>query len=104
MNKVDIEQIEIDLLLEALYQRYGYDFRQYGQASIKRRLRHHLTKTDFQNISAMIPKILYDETFFKALFFDLSITVTEMFRHPPFYLALREKVIPFLKTFPCESV
>ena len=104
VNKVDIEQIELDLLLEAIYQRYGHDFRQYSQASIKRRLWHHLTKTKFQTISDLIPEILHNETSFKSLIFDMSVTVTEMFRDPWFYLTLREKVIPFLKTFPFVNI
>ena len=49
-------------------------------------------------------KMLYDEALFQALFFDMSVTVTEMFRDPWFYLTLREKVIPFLKTFPFINV
>lgn len=104
METVDIKRIEVNLLLEAIYQRYGYDFRQYSQASIQRRLLHHLTKTEFPTISDLIPKILHDEAFFTALFFDLSVTVTEMFRDPWFYLALRKKVVPFLKTFPFINV
>jgi len=104
VETVDIKQIEIDLLVEAIYQRYGYDFRQYSQASIKRRVQHHLTKTEFQTISDLIPSILHDEQAFTSLFLDLSITVTEMFRDPWVYLALREKVIPFLKTFPFINV
>lgn len=104
METADIKQIEVNLLLEAIYQRYGYDFRQYSQASIQRRVLHHLAKTEFQTISDLIPKILHDEAFFTALFFDLSVTVTEMFRDPWFYLALREKVVPFLKTFPFINV
>jgi chemotaxis protein methyltransferase CheR len=104
VETADIKQIEVNLLLEAIYQRYGYDFRQYNQAAMKRRVLHHLAKTEFQTISDLIPGILYDETVFTALFFDLSVTVTEMFRDPRFYLALREKVVPFLKTFPFINV
>jgi chemotaxis protein methyltransferase CheR len=104
VGTVDIKQIEVDLLLEAIYQRYGYDFRQYSQASIQRRVLHHLAKTEFQTISDLIPKILHDEAVFTALFLDLSVTVTEMFRDPWFYLALRKKVVPFLKTFPFINV
>jgi chemotaxis protein methyltransferase CheR len=104
VGTVDIKQIEVDLLLEAIYQRYGYDFRQYSQASIKRRVLHHLAKTEFQTISDLIPKILHDEAVFTSLFLDLSVTVTEMFRDPWFYLALRKKVVPFLKTFPFINV
>ena len=105
MNTVgDTEQIEVNLLLEAIYQRYGHDFRQYSQASIKRRVQHHLFKTKCQSISELIPEILHNEAAFKALFFDLSVTVTEMFRDPWFYLALRKKVIPFLRTFPFINI
>lgn len=104
METVDVKQIEVSLLLEAIYQRYGYDFRQYSRASIQRRLLHHLSKTGFQTISDLIPGILHDETVFTSLVSDLSVTVTEMFRDPWFYLALRKKVIPFLKTFPFINI
>ncbi|OQY44568.1 MAG: chemotaxis protein CheR [Anaerolineaceae bacterium 4572_78] len=104
MKKLEIEEIEVDLLLEGIYQRYGYDFRHYGRASIKRRLQHHLTKADYGIVSEMIPSVLYDESKFKALLFDISVTVTEMFRDPWFYVGIREKVIPFLKTFPFINV
>jgi chemotaxis protein methyltransferase CheR len=104
MKKANIEQIEFDLILEAIYQRYGYDFRQYSRASIKRRIEHHLAKTEFETMSELMSKILYDETLFQSLFFDMSVTVTEMFRDPWFYLTLREKVIPFLKTFPFINI
>lgn len=104
MDNIDLEKIEIKLLLDAIYQRYGYDFRQYSQASIKRRLLHHLVKTESRTISELIPRILRNESAYRALFFDLSVTVTEMFRDPWFYLALRQKVIPFLRTFPFINV
>ncbi|MBN1991841.1 MAG: protein-glutamate O-methyltransferase CheR [Anaerolineae bacterium] len=104
MEKVKIEQIELELLLEAIYRRYGYDFRQYSPASVKRRVQHHLCKSKLETISALTAKVLYDEALFQSLFFDMSITVTEMFRDPWFYLALREKIIPFLKTFPYINI
>jgi chemotaxis protein methyltransferase CheR len=104
VDNVELEQLEIKLLLEAIYQRYGYDFRQYSQASIKRRLLHHLAKTDNRTISELIPRVLRNESVFRALFFDLSVTVTEMFRDPWFYLALRQQVFPFLRTFPYINV
>jgi chemotaxis protein methyltransferase CheR len=103
-SDLERETIEIDLLLEAIYRARGYDFRQYSRASITRRLRQHLTKTKVATIAALIPQVLYDEAAFQALVFDLSVTVTEMFRDPSFYLALREQVIPFLKTFPFINV
>jgi chemotaxis protein methyltransferase CheR len=104
LDKIDIEYIELNLLLDAIYRRYGYDFKQYSQASIKRRVQHHLARINLQTITELIPQILDDEEAFKALFYDISITVTEMFRDPWFYLTLREKVIPYLKTFPFINV
>jgi chemotaxis protein methyltransferase CheR len=104
VEKTKIEQIELNLLLEAIYQRYGYDFRQYSPTSVKRRVQHHLAKSKIETISELISKIMYDEALFQSLFFDMSVTVTEMFRDPWFYLTLREKIIPFLKTFPFINV
>lgn len=104
MDEATIQQIELDLLIEALYQRYGFDFRQYNQASMKRRLLHHLAKTGYSTISELIPVILHSPEAFKRLFFDISVTVTEMFRDPWFFRALRERVFPFLKTFPFINV
>ncbi len=94
------ENIEIKLLLDAIYQRYGYDFRNYSKASIKRRLRHYLVKSGLENFSVMQHKILYDPEFFNSLLLDLTINVTEMFRDPGFYRSLRKNVIPILKTYP----
>jgi chemotaxis protein methyltransferase CheR len=104
MQPVELEGIEIELLLEALYRRYGYDFRNYARASVTRRLRQHLVKSGASSISELIPRILHDETAFQALAADLSVTVTEMFRDPSFYVALRQHVVPFLRTFPFVNV
>ena len=102
----NIGNIEISLLLEAIFQRYGYDFRNYARASIKRRLLSflatypQLVETEDEKISRLIPQILYDEDLFQKLLQYFSITVTEMFRDPESFKALRERVIPYLKTFP----
>jgi chemotaxis protein methyltransferase CheR len=87
------ENIEVKLLLEAIFQKYGYDFRDYSRASIKRRIKHTLAMCDLNNISEMIHNSLYDERFFSTLLLNLSINVTEMFRDPLFYKALIETVI-----------
>lgn len=100
MIKSEIENIEISLLLEAMYQRYGYDFRDYARASIDRRVRQFAIKSGIKSISEMIPSLLHDESFFQTLIREFSITVTEMFRDPKVYLVLKEKVFPILKTFP----
>jgi chemotaxis protein methyltransferase CheR len=104
MNKDDIENIEINLLLEAIYQRYGHDFRAYARVSIKRRVRDALLKSDCLTVMDLIQKILVEESFFKWLLSHFSITVTDWFRDPLFYRALRKKVIPYLKTFPFVKI
>lgn len=100
MEKSDLEDIEMELLLEAIYQRYGHDFRDYARASIRRRIAHALKKLYCNTISEMMARILHDESFFESMLADFSINVTEMFRDPPAYRALREKVIPVLRTYP----
>jgi len=93
----ETENIEIMLLLEAIYQKYGYDFRDYSRASIKRRIKHTLSMSGLDNISEMVRQVLYDERFFNRLLMNFSINVTEMFRDPPFYKALSQTVIKELK-------
>jgi len=100
MNNVKIEPIEIDLLLEAVFRRYGYDFRSYARASIERRIRQFMSGAGCASISAMIPKVLHDKEFFSRLAHYFSISVTEMFRDPFVYRAVREKVVPLLRTWP----
>ncbi|KHD05382.2 chemotaxis protein CheR [Candidatus Thiomargarita nelsonii] len=100
MDELETQNIELQLLLQAIYLKYGYDFRNYAKASIKRRILHRLIKEKFSNISAMQHKLLYEVSFFERLLLDMSINVTEMFRDPSFYLALKKKVVPELKKYP----
>ena len=94
------QQIEIDLLLQAIYLKYGYDFRNYSRASIKRRILKRLSLSGLDSISAMQQRLLYDAAFFEQLLLDLSINVTEMYRDPSFFRAFRQKVMPCLKELP----
>ena len=96
--------LEIDLLLEAAYQHYGYDFRNYSKAHVKRRLLSRLSSSGLKSISEMQHQILHEPGFFDILLRDLSINVTEMFRDPSFYLAIRKEIIPILKTYPFIKV
>lgn len=100
MQSDEIEKVELELFLEAIYQRYGYDFRHYARASAHRRVRHILAKSECKNISDLIPLVLYDEEFAQKAIHDFSITVTEMFRDPDFYRAVRQTVTPYLQTYP----
>jgi len=99
IRTIDID-IEIPLLLEAIFLKYGYDFRTYSKSHIKRRLIHRLNIDNIETISLMQNKVLVDKEYFVSLLNDLSINVTEMFRDPEFYLEFRKKVVPILKTYP----
>ena len=94
------ERIEIDLLLEAIQRRYGYDFRGYALASLRRRLWHRAYGEGLQTLSGLQERVLHDPTCMDRLLRDLSINVTEMFRDPSFHRALREHAFPLLRTYP----
>ncbi len=96
MERAENEKIEIDMLLEAIYRKYGHDFRNYAKPTIKRRVNRRLKLSGLSSISAMQHEVLTDRKFLNQLLLDLSINVTEMFRDPAFFKALRENVLPEL--------
>jgi chemotaxis protein methyltransferase CheR len=98
------EEIEIGLLLEALYQRYHYDFRLYAQASLRRRLRQARDQLGFGTFSALRDALLHDAAMLPPLLDYLTIQVSEMFRDPGYYRTMREKVLPHLRTYPSLKV
>ncbi len=95
-----VEDIEIRLLLEALHQRYHYDFRNYAQASIKRRLRQAREQMQYRSFSAMQEDLLHDPLMLPRLLGYLTVQVSELFRDPSYFRAIREKVVPHLRTYP----
>ncbi len=94
------ERLEIDLLLEAIQRCYGYDFRGYAPASLRRRLWHRVHGEGLQTLSGLQERVLHDPSCMERLLRDLSINVTEMFRDPSFYRSLRERALPLLRTHP----
>lgn len=98
--QLDNENLEIDLVLEALLKKSDFDYKNYSRAHIKRRLNHRLAVTGFDNYSDLIPGIIYDNEMLDALLRDLSINVTEMFRDPKFFLTIKSVVFPYLETYP----
>ncbi len=100
MKTSESEHTEIDLLLETIYQRYGYDFRSYARASIERRIRQFLSNAGCASVAEMIPRVGDDDAFASRLIRYFSISVTEMFRDPLVYRAVREEVVPLLRTWP----
>jgi len=100
----DLEQLEIELLLEAVHRRYGFDFRQYAQASLKRRLYRRLHAEGLATLSQLQDRLLHEPACMERLLLDLSINVTAMFRDPSFYVAFREQVAPALHTYPFTRI
>ena len=99
-----IEDIEIQLLLEALYQRYHYDFRHYARASIKRRLVQAREQLGYASLSALQDAVLHDAATLPRLLDYLTVQVSEMFRDPSYFKAIREKVVPHLRTYPSLKI
>jgi chemotaxis protein methyltransferase CheR len=96
----DLERIEIDLLLEGIYRHYGFDFRSYAYSSLKRRLWKRIEAEGLPTISELQNLVLHDTSAMERLLFDLSVTVSSMFRDPGFYRTFRQKVVPLLRTYP----
>ena len=105
MDSLDkVQDVEARLLLEGIVQIYGYDFRDYADASIRRRLAHWLGESQFETLSQAQSQLLRDADLFVSLLRGITVNVTEMFRDPAFFKALREQVIPFLKTYPFVKI
>ncbi len=96
----ELERIEVELLLEGIYRNYGFDFRSYAYASVRRRLWKRIEAEGLPTVSALQARVLHEPQLMEKLLLDLSINVTAMFRDPGFYRAFRENVIPLLRTYP----
>ncbi|MEO7034114.1 MAG: CheR family methyltransferase [Polyangiaceae bacterium] len=94
------EDIEIRLLLDAIYLRYHYDFRSYSPASLKRRLTAAKLQMRAETLSALQERVLHDTETFAHLLQYLTVQVSDMFRDPSFFLAFRQKIVPELRTYP----
>lgn len=100
MKSNEVENVEIRLLLNAVFLRYGYDFRGYAKSSMRRRIIQFMQTSGASSISEMIPRVIHDEAYFEKMAMAFSITVTEMFRDPSTFLSLRQNVLPVLKSYP----
>jgi chemotaxis protein methyltransferase CheR len=99
-----LEDLEVRLLLEALWCSYGYDFRDYALSSIRRRVRFFMQEEGLSSISSVQDRVLHDTLALQRFLRSLSVNVTAMFRDPGFYLALRETVVPVLRTYPAVRI
>lgn len=99
-TELDIEDLELDLLLSALARRWGYDFRHYAKASLRRRVRQAVEREQVRSISALQHILLRDMEALRRFISGLSVHITSMFRDPDFYTAFRAQVVPLLRTYP----
>ena len=95
-----VEDIEVGLLLEGIYRQYGYDFRDYAMSSLRRRIQHVVRDEGLTTVSGLQERVLHDPACLQRFVLALSVNVTSMFRDPAFYKALRERVLPLLRTYP----
>jgi chemotaxis protein methyltransferase CheR len=98
------EDIEIRLLLDAIFEKYHYDFRGYAMASIKRRLRQASGFFGCNTFSKLQDRVLHEPAVLPKLLSYLTVQVSELFRDPNYFKALREQVVPYLKTYPSLKV
>jgi chemotaxis protein methyltransferase CheR len=103
-GRLDLETLELQLLLEGVFRQYGFDFREYAPASLKRRVWRRVHAEGLTSITALLERVLHEPASMERLLLDLSINVTSMFRDPTFYVAFREQVVPLLRTYPFTRI
>jgi len=100
----DLEALEVELLIEGVRRRWGYDFTHYSRASVRRRLEQARREAGLDSLTRLLDRLIRDELLFDRFLKTMSVTVTEMFRDPAFFRMLRETVVPALKTFPFVKI
>ena len=93
-------EIELELLVDAIYLKYQFDFRGYAQASLKRRMKTAMTRFGCETLSRLQGRVLHEPALFRLLLDYLTVQVSDMFRNPDYFKALREQVVPLLRTYP----
>jgi chemotaxis protein methyltransferase CheR len=104
MNAPDPHDVELTLLLDAIYQRYHYDFRRYSEASLRRRMLSARRHFHCDTLSRLQERVLHEPRVFTELLGYLTVQVSDMFRDPAYFRSLRERVVPYLQTYPTFKV
>ncbi|MGI9276635.1 MAG: CheR family methyltransferase [Endozoicomonas sp.] len=104
MRDDNTEALELQLLLEAIEKCHSYDFGNYARASLMRRVRRHMESVGVERISELIPLFIHDKAAVSGFVKDMSVSVTEMFRDPEFFLSLRQEIVPLLNTYPFVKI
>jgi chemotaxis protein methyltransferase CheR len=100
----ELERLEMELLLLAIYRHHGFDFRSYAPASLHRRIRRHMESSGAPTISRLTELVLHQQSAMQRLLRDLSVNVTAMFRDPSFFAEFRSLVVPLLRTYPTVRI
>ena len=100
----DTINLEIELLIQAIFSKFQYDFRHYSRSSLRRRLEQAMVKYDVESISDIQKKILHEKDFFPKLLAYMTVNTTELFRDADYFLSVKKNVFPFLKTFPSIKI
>lgn len=104
MEPKDSINVEIELLVQAVYLRFQYDFRLYSRSSLRRRLEQALGHFQCESITMLQEKVIHEKNFFPKLIPYLTVNTTEMFRDPTYFRSLRENAFPYLQTFPSLKI
>src|SRR5947207_7426701 len=104
MERDEIEAIEVRLLLEAIYAKYGYDLRDYAPTSMRRRVLAALGRSGAGNLGELQHRLLADPLVFAGVLDALTVRVSELFRDPSYLLAFRARVVPVLRTYPLLKI
>jgi chemotaxis protein methyltransferase CheR len=99
-NDTSPEAVEIRLLLEGVYQQYGFDFRDYAYPALRGRVWNVIRAEGLESVSELQARVLRDPDCLERLLTALTVHEAAAFRDPGFYLCLRERVLPRLRTYP----
>lgn len=102
--KPGADDLELKLLLDAIFQKYHYDFRSYSEASLRRRLTAALSHFQCRTLSRLQERVLHEPKIFGSLLRFLTVQVSDLFRDPTYYRSFREKIVPYLRTYPSPKV
>ena len=103
-SRTPVEEVEVDLLLEAIYRIRGFDFRDYARTSLRRRIQNRLRAEKIDTITRLVDRVVHDAACMDRLVGGLSVNVSTMFRDPAFFRALQEQVFPLLRTWPAIRI
>jgi chemotaxis protein methyltransferase CheR len=104
MKRPSDDELELGLLLDAIFRKYHYDFRSYSEASLKRRVTTALAHFRCETITQLQDRVLHEPKVFAELLRFLTVQVSDLFRDPSYFRSIRDKVVPYLRTYPSLKV